>query len=115
MCTSSVPRQNSTFPGVNFGLLIPPLSPKGMGFFKKKENVKGGRRGGQKSRKCWGRMGVSGGHFYRQTDASSMKSEVCSCSRGWALYLIQEKHYRGAASKAKAELIFCFSCKPGKV
>lgn len=49
MCTSSVPRQNSTFPGVNFGLLIPPLSPKGMGFLKKKkkENVKGGRRGGQ--------------------------------------------------------------------
>lgn len=31
MCISSVPRQNSTFPGVSFELSIPPLSPKGMG------------------------------------------------------------------------------------
>ena len=36
MCISSVPRENSTFPGANFKLFTPPLSPKFMGKFKKK-------------------------------------------------------------------------------
>lgn len=52
ICISSVPRQNSTFPDVNFELFILPLSPK---FMKKKIKRKFRIK---KERKLIGKKGV---------------------------------------------------------